>query len=152
MFSTPIPRIAALLTAAGALPFLWGVLTMLNEGVLGLTMEVAGPRFVGPFVLLSYGMIILSFMSGVLWGFATKADGGTAALGYVLSVVPALWGFFMVGGGAENAALALVAGFLGVLLIDWFFWNNGLAPRWWMALRIPVTAVVCLCLLAVLVL
>lgn len=143
---------AVLLTAAGALPFLWGVLTLVSEGVLATTLNVAGPRFVGPFVLLSYGVIILSFMSGVLWGFATKAEGGTAALGYVLSVVPALWGFFMVGGGAENAALALVAGFLGVLLIDWFFWNNGLAPRWWMALRIPVTAVVCLCLLAVVIL
>lgn len=149
MFSTPIPRVAAFLTAAGALPFLWGVVTLSSEDALALTMQVAGPRFVGPYVVLSYGIIILSFMSGVLWGFATKAEGGTAALGYVLSVVPALWGFFMVGGGAEAAAIALVAGFLGVLLIDWFFWTNGLAPRWWMALRIPVTAVVCLCLLAV---
>ena len=152
MFATPIPRMAALLTAAGALPFVWGVLTLLLPEAQSLTMEWAGPRFVGPFVLLSYGIIILSFMSGVLWGFATKAEGGTAALGYVLSVIPALWCFFMVGGGAVFAAVSLIAGFLGVLLIDWFFWNNGLAPDWWMALRIPVTAVVCLCLLAVVIL
>ena len=140
---------AALLTAAGALPFVWGVLTLFLPEAHGLTMDYVGPRFVGPFVLLSYGIIILSFMSGVLWGFATKAEGGTAALGYCLSVVPALWGFFMVGGGAVFAASSLIVGFLGVLLIDWFFWNNGLAPRWWMALRLPVTAVVCVCLLVV---
>ena len=149
MFDAPIPRAAALLTAAGVLPFVWGVLTMSFGQAHGLTMQTLGPRFVGPFVVLQYGVVILSFMSGVLWGFATRARGGTAALGYALSVIPALWCFFMVGGGATAAAISLIAGFLGVLLIDWFFWRNGLAPDWWMALRIPVTAVVCLCLAVV---
>ena len=34
-----------------------------------------GGRFVGPYVQLFYGAIILSFMSGVLWGFAHKVEG-----------------------------------------------------------------------------
>lgn len=149
MFTTPIPRAPALLTAAGVLPFVWGVLTLYLEPTFALTMQTIGPRFVGPYVLLSYGVVILSFMSGVLWGFATRAQGSTAALGYGLSVIPALWCFFMVGGGPEAAALNLIVGFVGVLLIDWFFWRNGLAPAWWMALRIPVTVVVCTCLATV---
>lgn len=149
MFDTPVPRSALLLGAAGLLPFLWGVATIFSDAAFGVTMQTVGPRFVAPYVLLSYGTVILCFMSGVLWGFATRSTGGTAALGYGLSVIPALWAFFMVGGGPVSAAVNLAVGFVGVLLIDVFFWGNGMTPRWWLALRIPLTAVVLACLLVV---
>lgn len=144
-----VPRSALALGLAGLLPFLWGVATLYGDPVYGLTMDVAGPRFVGPYVLLSYGTIILAFMSGVLWGFAARAAGAAQALGLGLSVLPALWAFFFVGSGPASAATNLIVGFLAVLLIDVLFWANGLAPRWWMALRIPLTAVVCACLATV---
>ncbi len=144
-----VPRSALLLGFAGLLPFLWGVGTLYVPALQGMTMDTVGPRFVAPFVLLSYGQIILAFMSGVIWGFAARAGGAVQGLGFALSVVPALWAFFFVGGGPQAAASFLIAGFLGVLLIDLFFWSNGLAPRWWMALRIPLTAIVCLCLVPV---
>ena len=110
-------------------------------------MQVLGPRFIAPFVLLNYGQIILAFMSGVLWGFATRAKGGRAALGYTLSVLPALWVFFTVGAGAASSAGFLIAGFVGLLALDWVFWRQALAPEWWMRLRIMLTAVVVICLL-----
>ena len=96
---------------------------------------------------LFYGAIILSFMSGVLWGFATKATGQMATASYVLSVIPALWAFFMTGGGPTTAAVNLIVGFLGLLLLDWHFWRLGLAPPWWMHLRGLLTAIVILSLL-----
>ena len=96
--------------------------------------------------MLNYGTIILAFMSGVLWGFATKAEGPQAALGYALSVVPALWAFFMVGGGAAASAIFLIAGYIGLLALDFHFWRQGLAPEWWMRLRILLTTVVVACL------
>jgi hypothetical protein len=95
---------------------------------------------------LFYGAVILSFMSGVLWGFATRASGQIAATGYALSVVPALWAFFMTGGGPVSAALNLMAGFVGILGIDWLFWKQGLAPAWWMHLRVLLSAIVVLSL------
>ena len=107
---------------------------------------VAGPRFVGPYVSLAYGTVILSFMSGVLWGFATRATGSAAATGFALSVLPALWAFFMVGGGPAAAAVSLIAGFAGLLGLDALFWRWGLAPPWWMRLRGLLTAVVLACL------
>ena len=142
-----IPRSALILGLAGLLPFAWGVVTMASETAYGLTLGIVGPRFVGPFVGLSYGSVILSFMSGVLWGFATRAEGQVAVTGYALSVLPALWAFFMVGGGPVSAAMALIAGFVGLLGLDWLFWNHGLAPRWWMKLRVLLTAGVVACLL-----
>ena len=141
-----IPRAPLLLGLAGLIPFLWGALTLVSGGAAELGVRTLGPRFVGPFVLLQYGTIILAFMSGVLWGFATRAPEGQAATGYALSVLPALWAFFMVGGGPTASAVYLIAGFAGLLLLDWSFWRRGLAPEWWMQLRILLTVVVVACL------
>ncbi|PRY20266.1 uncharacterized protein DUF3429 [Aliiruegeria haliotis] len=143
---TGVPRTALLLGLAGLIPFLWGVLTRYSPALQDLTLSLAGPRFVAPYILLYYGTIILAFMSGVLWGMATRADGEVASLGYALSVIPAIWAFLFTGTGPVSSAGYLIAGFLGVLGIDWFFWRNGLAPSWWMTLRVPLTAVVVLCL------
>ncbi|MBM9596280.1 DUF3429 domain-containing protein [Roseitranquillus sediminis] len=141
-----VPRVPLALGLAGLIPFVWGALTMQSDWLAAEGARVLGPRFIGPYVQLSYGVVILSFMSGVLWGFATRARGAVAASGYVLSVLPALWAFLFVGGGPVSAAIYLIAGFVGILGIDWMFWWRGLAPRWWMRLRLLLTAVVVLSL------
>ncbi|WP_179380065.1 DUF3429 domain-containing protein [Jannaschia marina] len=140
MFDARIPTSALLLGLAGLLPFVWGILTIRFDPLAARTVEWIGPRFIGPYVGLFYGSVILSFMSGVLWGFATRAKGQVAATGYGLSVLPALWAFFMTGGGPTSAAVALIAGFVGLLGLDWLFWQQGLAPKWWMKLRFILTA------------
>lgn len=146
---TSVPRSALLLGLAGLLPFAWGVVTMLYEPLTIWTIRTLGPRFVAPFVLLNYGSIILAFMSGVLWGFATRADAATAPLAYGLSVLPALWAFFFVGAGPEASAINLIAGYIGLLMLDWTYARQGLAPTWWMSLRIPLTLGVIACLATV---
>ena len=142
-----IPRSALILGLAGLIPFLWGALTVTVPSVALWGQSNLGGRFIGPYVQLFYGAIILSFMSGVLWGFATKATGQMATASYVLSVIPALWAFFMTGGGPTTAAVNLIVGFLGLLLLDWHFWRLGLAPPWGMHLRGLLTAIVILSLL-----
>ena len=141
-----IPRSALILGLAGVIPFVWGALTLLFDPLAAFSVGWFGPRFVGPYLQLSYGIVILSFMSGVLWGFATKAEAPVAASGYALSVLPALWAFFFVGGGPVSAAIYLIFGFVGLLGLDWMFWRQGLAPAWWMRLRVGLTAVVVFCL------
>ena len=136
----PVPRSALLLGLAGLIPFAWGALTALMPDLGDWSIGALGARFTGPFVGLAYGQVILAFMSGVLWGFATRAEGAAAATGYALSVIPALWAFFMVGGGPVSAAINLMAGFAGLLLLDWHFWKLGLAPDWWLRLRVGLTA------------
>lgn len=137
-----IPRSALILALAGVLPFAWGLLTLLNDPLAQWTASTIGPRFVGPYVQLSYGSVILAFMSGVLWGFATKAKGAQAATAYGLSVTPALWAFFMVGGGPTSAGVNLITGFLALLVLDYAFWRWNLAPAWWMHLRVLLTGLV----------
>lgn len=143
---TSIPRAPLILGLAGLIPFVWGAATVVSDDLAEFALATFGARFVGPYVQLAYGSIILSFMSGVLWGFATKAKGAQAATGYALSVIPALWAFFMVGGGPTSAAMNLIFGFAGLLMLDFAFSSWGLTPRWWMALRILLTAIVIACL------
>ena len=144
--SDRIPPSALILGLAGLIPFVWGAATELMPGLAETGARLIGPRFIGPYVGLAYGTVILSFMSGVLWGFATRTTGREAAVGYALSVIPALWAFFFVGGGPVSAAIYLMAGFVLLLGLDWMFWQQDLAPRWWMRLRIGLTAVVLACL------
>jgi hypothetical protein len=136
-----IPRAPLILGLAGLIPFVWGCMTVLSPALSGWGQRIIGPQFIGPYVQLFYGAIILSFMSGVLWGFATKSDGIT---GYVYSVIPALWAFVMTGGGPTSAAVNLIIGFLMLLLLDWHFWSCKAAPEWWMRLRVMLTTIVIL--------
>ncbi len=144
----PVPRSALFLGLAGLIPFVWGAMTALLPALAVASYEVMPPIFVGAVVLVTYGTVILSFMSGVLWGFATKATGRDAAVGYGLSVLPALWAFVMVRDTSDVSIIWLAAGFAALLALDWSFARQGLAPDWWMRLRVLLTAIVLVCLLA----
>lgn len=143
---TRIPMQALALGLAGLLPFLWSAATLLVPGLALWSSAHLPPMFIGTYVALNYGTIILSFMSGVLWGFATRAKGWQAALAYALSVIPALWAFFMVTDGSPASLISLAAGYAGLLMLDASFAAQGLAPPWWMRLRLVLTAVVLACL------
>ena len=139
---TAIPRSALLLGLAGLIPFLAAAAAAL----------AGGPDWSGweDLIALRYGVVILAFMSGVLWGFATRASGRRAALYYALSVLPALWAFFTTLGATGDGLRALIAGFAGLLILDWLYAWQGLAPAWWMRLRVLLTTVVVACLAVVL--
>ena len=137
-----IPKVALGLALFGVVPFAWGAVTSISEEAFNFGMDIFGARFVGPLIQLSYGIIILCFMSGVLWGFATKMDRKSASQGYILSVIPALWVFFSMGRGPISDTISLIVGFIAVLLIDRHFYLLKLTPIWWMNLRTPITLLV----------
>lgn len=141
-----IPRAPLALMTLAVLPFLWGALTQLSDTLFALTMDSVGPRFVGPYMPLFYGTVLLAFLSGILWGFASRAPAGQAATGYVLASIPAAWAFVMTGGGPASAGVNLMTGFAATLLLDIQFRRWGLAPAWWLPLRVPMTLVVVACL------
>ena len=151
-----IPRFPLILGLLGTLPFIFGCLaTLFPQALADL---VNGPVFVtGIFagaILNVYGTVILAFMSGVLWGFATIAPPQTAAKYFLLSVIPAILVLFygvysfvapMMGLG-HASLMPLVAGFIALLGLDYMFWAAKLAPDWWMRMRTLITVIVVLCL------
>lgn len=140
-----VPPAALLLGLAGVIPFAWGAGTILVPAVGDWSLDALGRRLTGRTLLLAYGAIILSFMSGVIWGFAARAGGEGrgrhAAALYALSTLPALWALFL-GWSAVLLALALLA----LLPLDAHAQAAGLAPPWWMRLRLLLTALAVPCL------
>ena len=47
---------------------------------------------------------------------------------------------------SANSTIYLAAGFVGLLILDTIFSAWGLAPRWWLRLRVMLTVVVVACL------
>jgi hypothetical protein len=141
-----IPRPALLLGLAGLIPFLWSAATHLSPALASWAGQILSPMYLGAYVGLTYGTVILAFMSGVLWGFATKTEGREAVIAYTLSVIPLLWVFLMVSDASDTSTIFLAAGFVGLLFLDATFQAWGLAPRWWLRLRVMLTVVVLACL------
>lgn len=133
-----IPAPALALGLAGLIPFLYGAAAAISPG---LAMEAWPPRG----VLEVYGVIILAFMAGCLWGFGAKA-GADLWRWLSLSVIPAIALFFGVIVGDSDLLIVLVAGFPALLAFDFAFARAGVAPGWWMPLRILLTIVVTACL------
>ena len=141
-----IPNSALILGLSGLIPFFWGTVTSLdfaleNFKLIGLSEEYTGSR-----INLIYGTIILAFMSGVLWGFAANVGGKRQPIGFILSVLPALWAFFTFNGLLINPLAGLIIGFLGVFAIDVRFHYWQLTPEWWLSLRCILTLLVIICL------
>lgn len=115
--------------------------------VAGVAVHAAMPEPLGyPLAqtVLAYATLILSFIGGIHWGFASAAFArgpvGSAAprlLG--LSVLPAFVGLLVLLLPSLVAAPLLAVAFVGVLLLDRVSEGLGYAPDWWMRLRIQLT-------------
>lgn len=133
-----IPRPALILGFAGLIPFIAGALT-----VHGLMPGISNP-ITGLIMLQSYGAVILAFMGGCLWGFAAQA-GRTGWKEFAVSVAPGIWAFAVA--FSPDALISLILGFLFLQALDLMFRGWGLGPRWWIALRLPLTLIVIICLI-----
>ena len=143
-----IPNSALILGLSGLIPFFWGAVSSLGFVLEKFKLTGISEKYTGSSVNLIYGTIILAFMSGVLWGFAANVGDKRRPVGFLLSVLPALWAFFTFNGILINPLVSLIIGFLGVFAIDirFYFWQ--LTPEWWLSLRSILTLFVIICLSA----
>jgi hypothetical protein len=142
---TRIPAPALILGLAGLIPFLYGAASVLVPGLSGLGAAWS-VNHAGRALLQIYGIVILCFMAGVIWGFAAKAEGRQATLFYGLSVIPAIFVFLTAFAEPRPSLVMLIAGFIALLAVDASAARQGLAPVWWMRLRLMLTTVVAICL------
>ena len=141
-----IPNSALILGLSGLIPFFWGTVTSLDFALENLKLIGLSEEYTGSRINLIYGTIILAFMSGVLWGFAANVGDKRQPIGFILSVLPALWAFFTFSGILINPLAGLIIGFLGVFAIDIRFHYWQLTPEWWLFLRSILTLFVIICL------
>ncbi|MFN3867977.1 MAG: DUF3429 domain-containing protein [Hyphomicrobiaceae bacterium] len=145
-----IPRPALLLGLGGLIPF---VALTAASWVLDRTLADFATR-----ALVAYSAIILSFMGGVHWGVATVYSAPTAMTAapvagpstrlFLVSVLPALaaWPAALLAPSLAFAAFA--ATFLALLAFDLSVVRSGVMPKWYGRLRVMLTSVVVVCLVA----
>lgn len=148
---TRIPRTALVIGIIGLLPFITGAIIASGTSYANMgDLEGGGYPLIVPNdgvkLLTLYGTIILSFMSGVLWGFAAKAEGPIANTGYILAALPTIWALMARGGTDSDTSFYLIFGYIGLLTLDWLFFRQGITPPYWMKLRIPLTLIAITCL------
>ncbi len=150
---SPIPAPAIWLGASGLVPFLAAAIA-----------AWIGSPWVGEFAVrlaVTYGAVILSFLGGIFWGFAatpTQADvAGADPAGrppaprhlFAFSILPSFIAWIAVLLAPQTAVFLLICAFVAILWLDYASWKTGVAPSWWMELRVPLSAVVVVCLLAI---
>jgi hypothetical protein len=137
-----VPPAAAWLGAFGLLPFVAGAALVVGSDV---TWVMHALRY--------YAAVILSFMGGVHWGLAIADFGAGAGSGsnwtrLGASIVPALVAWLGLLVMPVPGLLVTAAAFAILLLGDLLAVRKGMAPRWYARLRLPLTSVVVVCLIA----
>lgn len=139
---TPAPPVVTWLGYGGLLPFIFLMLASLLDS-----------RYMFPWrdALFAYGAVILSFVGALHWGFAMTLRELSAAqrnASFVWSVVPALLAWPALLMGSLGASLLLVAGFVANYWQDRALARMAHLPEWYLPLRLRLTTVACMCLLA----
>jgi hypothetical protein len=140
------PRAAWWLGLLGIVPFF---ALALAAWIGGERVALAASRGVA-----AYGAVILSFIGGAHWGFASVASRNGHASPDVrllaVSVLPSLCSWAALLLPLPWCLAMLGIGFAAVLIIDRWATRVALAPEWWIALRRPLSAAVAALLLLVL--
>jgi len=138
----PLPRIAMVLGGLGLIPF-----------VVGTFFEIAGGPGWGSPALRYYSATILAFMGGIHWGLAIGVRGDHRGedqmrLQLVASVLPSLIAWLALLMPMTQGITTMAVAFLLLFAGDILAVKRGWAPIWYPKLRMPLTVVVVLCLLA----
>jgi hypothetical protein len=130
-----LPLPAALLGAAGLLPFL-GLAALSGFGVAW-----AGPA------LAAYGATILAFLGAVHWGLALAGPSPANAARLGLGVMPSLVAFAALLLPLRAGLLLLAAAILATAAVESLAARRGLVPRDYLKLRWILSAGAACCLL-----
>jgi len=136
-----LPRPVAWLGYGGLLPFL----ALAAAVLLRLEEDLARAALVG------YGAVILSFVGALHWGFAMLLPGLDEAERtrlFAWSTVPALVAWPALLAPPPLAAFILMAGFVAHYLHDRRLARRADLPAWYLPLRLQLSSVACLSLVA----
>ena len=125
-----------LLTYLGASPFFLAIfISLSNQTFLG----VEGRQW-----FLTYGLVILSFMAGTLWGQVVNASNRIKRIALATNAITlAAWFAFLLA-GTSSVLLILALGFITLYMLESFAISHTQRPDYYLGLRFRVTALVVL--------
>jgi hypothetical protein len=132
----PLPPLARRLGYAGLLPQL-AMVAVLFQGRLE-------ERFIALSIAYAYAALILSFLGGLWWGLAARAERPPAWLWFA-SVAPSLialasaWPWAVGEPWPAPSLMLLGVALIGSLAVDRALMRASIAPPGWMRLRLPLS-------------
>ncbi len=137
-----VQRIVWIFSLAGALIFAGLTIVLLSDHSHLRIPAIAG--------LVTFGVVVLSYLGGIEGGLALHDQVGTEktrAVSLCLSTLPALaaWGVLWLGSPQQQIG-ASIALFIAVWCADLWLARHGLIPSWFVDMRTAVTALVCVIL------
>jgi Protein of unknown function (DUF3429) len=130
-----IPAAPLILGTAGLLPPLLGA-------IVSVTSWDGWGTFASH-LTVTYAAVILSFLGGSWWAFASREDTPQWPL-LLLAVTPSLAAWLLLEMGLRHAQVGLAALILASPLVDGLLARRGLTPSWWMRLRVPLSVALAL--------
>jgi len=142
------PFAVAFVGIAGLIPFIYGLALVLSlpESLPGFGLVESSPSG-GARLLAIFGAVILGFMGGTLWGFASGNGRTPTLLQLSATCLPVIIAVLSLTQSAEIACLWLAFGYILLQVTDMGFQRAGLVPHYWLSLRFPLTIGVLACLL-----
>ncbi len=143
--SVTYPKVPLWLGVAGLIPFVALSLALAAGATLPLFTDEDSMRV----ALVGYGVAILSFLGGVRWGVALKEDeagDGKANRDFVISVIPALVGWFAWFQPSPADLWWLAAAHVLLGLLDYGLACRTIVQEWFGRLRLGLSAVAALSL------
>lgn len=148
-----IPPPALLLGLAGLIPFAYGALiihfpqSLIASPATAFSNDFESGQF-GPWALGAYGAVILSFLGGVRWGCLLNQSERPQWMPLIMSVVPSLiaWPALLL--APRLMMCLLIVGFVIQYMLDVNGVARGHLPVWYGRLRLLLTSVALICLIA----
>ena len=149
-----IPKPALIVGLLGIIPFIFSSTMQIFEVPENYWLNFIFDNNKHDNILIIYGAIILSFMSGSFWALTLKSDSALSKKVYMLSVSPSLVMFFFLSAhvlfltsNTNYSFVVLILCFIGILMCDFYFLKIQLVPKWWLKLRLLLTPIVIILLL-----
>jgi Protein of unknown function (DUF3429) len=130
-----IPAAPLILGTAGLLPPLLGAIVRVTSW--------EGRGTFASHLTVTYAALILSFLGGSWWAFASREDMPQWPL-LLLAVTPSLAAWLLLETGLRHAQIGIAALILASPLVDGLLARRGLTPSWWMRLRVPLSVALAL--------
>ena len=147
--SAGLPAAAVILGYAGLAVFVYGAVIVVSRATAWPTLGLFPPGPEGGLMILErFGAAVLAFMGGCLWGFASAPGRVPSLERLAAAAVPAVIAFLAIRPDPALSCLWLAFGFVVLQAIDIRFQRTGIAPAYWLSLRLPLSAGAITCLLA----
>jgi hypothetical protein len=127
-------KLIKLLTYLGALPFLLAIfLSLFDHTFLG----VKGTQW-----FLTYGLVILSFMAGTLWGQMVNESANTKRIALFSNAITLSAWFALLLASPTIVLTIMALGFVTLYMLEALVMTHIKRPDYYLGLRLRVTALV----------